>query len=152
MHPSTVRKPAMRYRLALSCTLCLSWLLAACGQIDTGASVHVAATAVPSSAAPASAASSATAHAAAGFATDAATLGVGAELYKRNCFACHDTGAAGAPKRGDKAAWAPRIAQGSEVLHQAAINGINAMPARGSSGASDAEVQAAVDFIVATSR
>jgi len=98
-------------------------------------------------AAPASASASAP-----GFASDAATLAVGETIYKQSCFACHDTGAAGAPKRGDKAAWAPRIAQGSGVLYQAALKGMNAMPPRGSSGGSDDEIIAAVDYIVAASR
>ena len=149
----------MRHHLALSSVLSLSLMLAACGQSDTGADVHGADAGSGSGAAPAAAlaaavpASGVAGHAAAvDFTSDAATLAVGAKLYQQNCFACHDTGAAGAPKRGDKAAWAPRISQGAEVLYQAAIKGINAMPARGGSRASDAEIKAAVDYIVAGSR
>ena len=75
---------------------------------------------------------------------------VGAALYQRNCFACHDTAVAGAPRRGDKAAWAPRLAKGKDALHASAIRGLNAMPAKGGSGAPDADVMAAVDYMLAT--
>lgn len=77
----------------------------------------------------------------------------GKKVYEGLCAACHMTGAAGAPKVGDKAAWAPRIAQGADTLHQHAIKGIRAMPAKGGNPAlSDAEVSAAVDHMVAASR
>jgi cytochrome c5 len=124
--------------------LCASLVLAACGQSDAITS--------PASTAQAAAAVSASSSVAADFAADAATLDLGASLYQKNCFACHDTGAAGAPKRGDKAAWAPRLAQGSQVLYAAALKGMNAMPPRGGSGASDADIKAAVDYIVMESR
>ena len=75
---------------------------------------------------------------------------VGAALYQRNCFACHDTAVAGAPRRGDKAAWAPRLAKGKDALYASAIRGLNAMPAKGGSGAPDADVKAAVDYMLAT--
>lgn len=55
----------------------------------------------------------------------------GEQVYSAACAACHDSGAAGAPKVGDKAAWGPRIAQGLEGLLKNAINGKGAMPARG---------------------
>ena len=55
----------------------------------------------------------------------------GEELYKAVCGACHEAGVAGAPKIGDKAAWAPRIATGMEALLKSATNGKNAMPAFG---------------------
>lgn len=77
----------------------------------------------------------------------------GATVFNTVCSACHNTGAAGAPKAGDKAAWAPRIAQGAEVLYKSALNGKNAMPPRGgASNLSDAEVKAAVDFLVAKAK
>lgn len=73
----------------------------------------------------------------------------GATIFATICSACHATGAAGSPKAGDKAAWAPRIAQGKEALYKSALNGKNAMPPRGGAAdLSDAEVKAAVDHIV----
>jgi cytochrome c5 len=141
----------MRYhRLALSSALCLNiLLLAACGQSHTEGQT---ASAVSTPAAASPAASAATTANASHFANDAATLAVGETIYKQSCFACHDTGAAGAPKRGDKAAWAPRIVQGPAVLYNASLKGLNAMPPRGSSNASDEDIKAAVDYLVANSR
>ena len=75
---------------------------------------------------------------------------VGAALYQRNCFACHDTAVAGAPRMGDKLRWAPRLAKGKDALYASALHGLNAMPAKGGSGASDADVKAAVDYMLAT--
>ena len=141
----------MRYhRLALSSALCLNiLLLAACGQSHTEGQT---ASAVSTPAAASPAASAATTANANHFANDAATLAVGETIYKQSCFACHDTGAAGAPKRGDKTAWAPRIVQGPAVLYNASLKGLNAMPPRGSSNASDEDIKAAVDYLVANSR
>lgn len=77
----------------------------------------------------------------------------GEVVYKASCVACHDTGAAGAPKFGDKGAWKPRIAQGLDTLHTHAISGIRGMPPKGTCmSCSDDEVKAAVDFIVAKSK
>lgn len=73
----------------------------------------------------------------------------GPTVFNTVCGACHNTGAAGAPKAGDKAAWAPRIAQGKEVLYKSALGGKNAMPARGGVATlSDGEVKAAVDHML----
>ncbi len=72
----------------------------------------------------------------------------GEKLYKSVCFACHAAGVAGAPKFGDKAAWAPFIATGLDTMVGKAINGVGAMPPRGGSQASDAEVKAAVQYMV----
>ena len=70
-------------------------------------------------------------------------------IYETLCKACHDTGVAGAPKTGDKAAWAPRIATGQAALLKSAINGKNAMPPRaGDPTLSDDELKAAVEFLV----
>lgn len=88
------------------------------------------------------------AAAAAGEAIDPA----GEQLYKSVCFACHATGVAGAPKTGDKAAWAPLIAEGLEHMVEVAIHGKGAMPPRGGSQASDAEVRAAVQYMVQASQ
>jgi cytochrome c5 len=68
----------------------------------------------------------------------------GEEIVKSSCSACHATGAAGAPKIGDKAAWASRLGQGLEGLLKSAINGKNAMPPKGGSNASDLELERAV--------
>ncbi len=61
------------------------------------------------------------------------------EIYKAVCAACHDSGVAGAPKTGDKAAWAPRIGVGLEKLAASGIKGKGAMPPRGGADVSDAE-------------
>jgi cytochrome c5 len=76
----------------------------------------------------------------------------GEQVYN-TCAACHSTGAAGAPKFGDVVAWAPRIAQGAEILYTHSINGFKGMPAKGLCGdCSDDEIKAAVDHIVANSQ
>ncbi|HZV53496.1 MAG TPA: c-type cytochrome [Rhodocyclaceae bacterium] len=72
----------------------------------------------------------------------------GEELYKAVCSACHEAGVAGAPKIGDKAAWAPRIALGLDGLLKSATAGKNAMPPKG--GAADAtsdEMKRAISFM-----
>jgi len=53
------------------------------------------------------------------------------ELYNKSCIACHSSGAAGAPKTGDAAAWAPRVAKGIDKLLANTKTGINAMPPKG---------------------
>jgi cytochrome c5 len=77
----------------------------------------------------------------------------GEKVYKGICFSCHDVGVAGSPKLGDKAAWTARIAAGNDSMYGSAINGKNAMPAKGGNPAlSDAEIKAAVDFMVSKSK
>ncbi|MEO8599780.1 MAG: c-type cytochrome [bacterium] len=76
----------------------------------------------------------------------------GKKLYESTCMACHSAGVLGAPKMGDKAAWAPRIKQGMAVLHQNAIAGIRMMPPKGGSAASEEEVKAAVDYMTAAAK
>ena len=77
----------------------------------------------------------------------------GEEVYNGACVACHGAGIAGAPKTGDKALWAPRIAQGVNVLYEHAIKGFKAMPAKGGQVAlSDDEVKAGVDYQIAKSK
>ena len=77
----------------------------------------------------------------------------GEEIYNSSCVSCHGTGAAGAPKLGDAAAWAPRIAAGMDSLLANATNGLNAMPPMGLCMAcSDAELQGAIEYIVENSQ
>jgi cytochrome c5 len=71
----------------------------------------------------------------------------GEALYKATCAACHDTGVANAPKLGDKAAWAPRIALKLDGLVKSAIAGKNAMPPKGGSDANDAELARAIVYM-----
>ncbi len=82
-----------------------------------------------------------------------ADAGKGKATYDAVCFVCHTPGAAGAPKFGDKAAWEPRIAKGIDVLHGSAINGFmgsaGMMPPKGGRpDLADADVKAAVDYMV----
>ena len=73
----------------------------------------------------------------------------GEQVYGTFCIACHGTGAAGAPIKGDAAAWGPRIAQGEETLIKHALSGFNAMPAKGTcSNCSDDEIIATVKFLI----
>lgn len=104
--------------------------------------------AAPAGAAPAGAAPTAAAAAA----PAAAGADAGKKLYESTCMACHGSGVLGAPKFGDKAAWAPRIKQGAEVLHKNAISGIRGMPPKGGSAASEEEVKAAVDYMTAAAK
>jgi cytochrome c5 len=77
----------------------------------------------------------------------------GEEIVTGKCAMCHGTGAAGAPKIGDAAAWKPRIAQGIDTLVKHAIAGLNAMPAKGTCGdCSDAEIKSAVEYMVNKSK
>ena len=77
----------------------------------------------------------------------------GAATYNQACAACHATGAAGAPKLDDKAAWKPRIAQGTDALYASAINGKGTMPAKGGrADLSDDVIKAAVDYMVSQAK
>jgi cytochrome c5 len=114
------------------------------------------ATAAPApAAATAPAAAAANASAAAAPAASA-SADAGKQLYSSTCIACHGAGIAGAPKFGDKAAWAPRVAQGKNVLYEHALKGFQgkagAMPAKGGSSAPDADVKAAVDFMASAAK
>jgi cytochrome c5 len=112
-----------------------------------------AATAAPA-AVPAPAATAAPAPAAAPAETKAAgAASSGKAVYDKTCTVCHGAGIAGAPKFGDKAAWAPRIKTGIDSLHASALKGKGAMPAKGGNAAlSDADVSAAVDYMVAAAK
>ncbi|WP_332875977.1 c-type cytochrome [Massilia sp. S19_KUP03_FR1] len=80
----------------------------------------------------------------------------GKVLYNQACALCHGAGIAGAPKFGDKSAWAPRLAQGTAVLYQHAIAGFQGkagmMPPKGGSTAPDADVKAAVDYMLSAAK
>ncbi|AOF82820.1 cytochrome c family protein [Methyloversatilis sp. RAC08] len=81
---------------------------------------------------------------------DSAAAGpkTGVQVYKAACAACHDAGAAGAPKLGDNAGWASRIATGLEALVHSAVNGKGAMPAKGGNAAlTEAEITRAVAYM-----
>ena len=81
----------------------------------------------------------------------------GPQVFNQACNACHGAGIGGAPKFGDKAAWAPRIAQGMDTLHKHALQGFQGkagvMPPKGGwVNLSDGEITAAVDYMVSKSR
>jgi cytochrome c5 len=75
------------------------------------------------------------------------------KTYRTACMACHATGAAGAPKTGDKAAWKARIATGMEALVTNAIKGKGAMPPKGGRpNLTDAEIKSTVAYMVDESK
>lgn len=77
----------------------------------------------------------------------------GKAVYESTCIACHATGVANAPKLGDKAAWAPRLAAGKEGLFKSVIAGKGAMPPKaGNPKLADADIKAAIDYMVASTR
>ena len=141
---------------------------AAPAQAADAAAPAAAAAAEPAPAAPAAAAPTAVAPAAVAAATGAPTptaaaapaaagsADAGKKLYESACVACHGAGIAGAPKFGDKAAWADRIKQGQNVLYEHAIKGFQGkngmMPPKGGSAASEDEVKAAVDYMAAAAK
>lgn len=89
----------------------------------------------------------------AGTSGGAADPAPGARTYRQACAFCHDGGGAGAPRLGDAAAWAPRLAQGRDALYEAALRGKGAMPARGGNpDLATASVKDAVDYLVGQSR
>ncbi len=80
-------------------------------------------------------------------------LAGGEQIYQQSCQACHATGAAMAPKLGDKAAWAPRIALGMDAMVASAINGKGVMPPKGTCmSCSDDDLKAAVEYMVSKSK
>ena len=105
-----------------------------------------AAAAVPAAAAPAPVAEAAPAAAVAAAAP--ASSDAGKNLYNTTCMVCHASGVAGAPKYGDKAAWAPFIAKGMDDMVKKATTGVGAMPPKGGSTASDADFKAAIQYMV----
>lgn len=112
--------------------------------------------AAPAATAAAPAADAATPPAAPAAAAGAAVASAdtGKNVFNSACIACHGAGIAGAPKMGDKAAWTARVAQGNAVLYEHAIKGFQGkagvMPPKGGAAVSDADVKAAVDYMVAS--
>ncbi len=88
--------------------------------------------------------------------TDMASAGEtrsGESVYKSSCKTCHDDAVGGAPKFGDKALWAPRIAKGMDALLKSVTNGLTAMPPRGTCmHCSDEELIGAIKYIVSWSQ
>lgn len=120
-------------------TLASLVLLSACNKNETAAPAASASAAVVASA-PA-----------------AAENVIGKSTYGKTCSMCHAANVAGAPKPGDKADWAPRIAQGMDALYKHALEGYTGakgqMPARGGAvNLSDEDVKSTVDYMVAQSR
>jgi len=112
----------------------------------SGAPVAAAPAAIPAAAAPMAAAAPVAGPA-------VASADTGKKAYDTACIACHGAGIAGAPKFGDKAAWSARVGQGASVLYDHAIKGFQGkagvMPPKGGSALPDADVKAAVDYMVA---
>ncbi len=79
--------------------------------------------------------------------TDAASMKTGEQVFAAQCSACHAAGAAGAPKFGDEAAWAPRIGQGYEALLTSALKGKGSMGAQGGGDFTDFEIGRAVVYM-----
>lgn len=133
----------MKY-IALTLTLCAAALLGACGKQESSTPASTPAPAAAPAPAPAPAPA-------------VAENTLGKSVFGKTCALCHAAGVAGAPKPGDKTDWAPRIAQGKDVLYKHALEGFTGskgqMPARGSNAAlTDDEVKAAVDHMVDASR
>ncbi|WP_066736773.1 cytochrome c5 family protein [Cupriavidus sp. D384] len=103
--------------------------------------------AAPAPAAAAAPAPAAAAPAAPAAAPAAASADTGKKVYEQVCAACHAAGVAGAPKFGDKAAWAPRLKEGMDVVHNYALKGKGVMPPKGGYAGPDADVIAASDYM-----
>ena len=78
----------------------------------------------------------------------------GKRIYEQSCISCHGMGAAGAPRVGDVAAWAPRIGKGLDAMVKSSVNGLPpGMPAKGlCAGCSEADLRVAVIYMVENSR
>ena len=127
----------------LGLLLICSAALVACGKPETPAAIATPAVTTPAVVATAAAPE-----------TDNA---VGKSVFGKTCALCHASGAAGAPKPGNKDEWGPRIAQGNDTLYKHALEGFTgakgAMPARGGNASlSDDDVKAAVNYMVALSK
>lgn len=122
------------------------------------ASASASAPAAPATPEPAATAEPAPAEPAAAPAAEVAStsggdMAKGKGIYDSVCFVCHAAGVAGAPKLGDTAAWAPRIAQGMDTMYHVALTGKGAMPPKGGhTDLADDDVKAAVDYMVEHSK
>jgi cytochrome c5 len=76
----------------------------------------------------------------------------GKAVYDATCVACHSTGVANAPKLGDKAAWAPRVATGKDALVASVVKGKGAMPPKAGANLKDDDIKAAVDYMLAAAK
>jgi cytochrome c5 len=88
----------------------------------------------------------------AGAAPAASVPTTGEQAFTQVCSACHATGINGAPKIGDHAAWAPRIAQGKDTLYKDAIAGKGNMPPKGGTNWPDATIRMTVDYMVSLNK
>lgn len=85
-----------------------------------------------------------------GVAAGSAFAADGKSVYEKTCSVCHAAGVAGAPKFGDKAAWQPRVGSGVDALAGSVLKGKGAMPPKaGNAALADADIKAAVEFMVA---
>lgn len=126
----------MKYLPILSVSIALSLFICACTEQQPASA--------PQTAAPIKAAQQA---------AEKSAANLGQLTYQANCAACHDTGVAGAPKIGDQSTWSEHAAHGSEHLLSAVVDGKGAMPPRaGNPGLSDAEITAAIEYILTRSR
>ncbi len=124
----------------------VEYMLQKAGLMEANAGAAPAAPAQPSAVAPAAEPAAAPESAAAAGQT-------GDAVYSRACVACHSTGAAGAPKLGDKAAWESRTAQGLDTLVNSVLKGKGAMPAKGGNNSlSEDEIRNAVEFLLASAK
>ncbi|HBO78450.1 MAG TPA: cytochrome c5 family protein, partial [Cupriavidus sp.] len=92
------------------------------------------------------------AAAAAAAAPAPASAETGKKVYEQVCAACHASGVAGAPKFGDKAAWAPRLKEGMDAVHNYALKGKGVMPPKGGYAGPDADVIAASNYMAEASK
>jgi len=114
-------------------------------EVNVGSVPEVNVGSVPESAAPAAAGES-------GAGAPAAAARSGEEVYNSACMACHASGVAGAPKVGDTAAWQARAEKGMDTLLHNAVNGLNAMPPKGTcANCSDDELKAAIEYMLSQS-
>ena len=82
--------------------------------------------------------------------SDIVAADAGAALYESKCKACHTTGLLNSPKYGDKAAWTARLSKDKDTLYMHSIKGFNKMPAQAVDGVTEAQVKAAVDYMLAS--